>query len=120
MMFGMTCAVVAAEDIDIKKLLGSWKHEKEKFTVTFVKDGKLRVVAVKDGEKVTAKGTYKVDKDKLIMDVEVDGKAKTMTRIVTKLTDTELVSKEEGSDKEDTLVRVKGKGKKKKKKDKDE
>ena len=118
LMLGMTCAVAVAEDIDIKKLMGTWRHEKEKFDITFMKDGKLSVVGVKGEEKITAKGTYKVEKDKLLLTVELDGKEKSMTRIVTKLTDTELVSKEEGEEREDTLVRVKGKKKDKDKKDK--
>ena len=118
LMLGMTCAVAMAEDIDIKKLMGSWKHEKQKFTVTFGKEGKVSFSGMKGEEKFTAKGTYKVDKDKLIMNLKLGDDEKMMTRIVTKLTETELVSKEEGSDKEDTLVRVKAK-KKDKKKDKD-
>jgi uncharacterized protein (TIGR03066 family) len=118
LMLGMTCAVAVAEDIDIKKLMGTWKHEKEKFEITFGKDGKLSVTGTKGEEKFTAKGTYKVEKDKLLFTVEFDGKEKSMTRIVSKLTDTELVSKEEGEEREDTLVRVKGKEKKKKDKDK--
>ena len=113
LMLGMTCAVAVAEDIDVKKLMGSWKHEKEKFVITFARDGKLSVKGIKGGEEFTAKGTYKVDKDKLMFTVELDGKEKSMTRIVSKLTDTELVSKEEGEEREDTLVRVKGKKKEK-------
>ena len=114
LMLGMTCAVAVAEDIDVKKLMGSWKHEKEKFVITFAKEGKVSVTGTKGEEKFTAKGTYKVDKDKLLLTIELDGKEKSMTRIVSKLTDTELVSKEEGEEREDTLIRVKGKGKDKK------
>jgi uncharacterized protein (TIGR03066 family) len=107
LMLFMACAVVAADDIDVKKLLGKWEHEKEKFVIDFAKDGKLSVTGDKGGETFTAKGTYKVDKNKLTLTVELGGKEKVVKRIVSKLTDTELVSKEEGEDKEDTLKRVK-------------
>jgi uncharacterized protein (TIGR03066 family) len=114
LMLGVACAVAAADEtIDVKKLIGKWEPKDTdkagKFVVEFGKDGKVGVSGSVGGTEISAKGTYKVDGNKLIMKMEFMGKEKSMTRIVSKLTDTELVSKQEGSEKEDTMVRVKAK-----------
>src|SRR5262245_20349585 len=93
------------EKIDGKKLIGKWAPKEggtEKFVVEFTKDGKLKFV----GEGKTVDGTYKLEGNKLTIEAEVDGKKEKMVRTISKLTDTELTSKDEDRGKEDTLVRV--------------
>jgi uncharacterized protein (TIGR03066 family) len=111
------CAGAPAEDkkdaIDAKKLVGKWEpKEKPKdrtLLIEFTKDGKVTFTGSEGGKEMKAEGTYKVDGDKLTLDVKYGDKERKMTRIVSRLTDTELVSKEEGGKTEDTMVRVKDK-----------
>jgi len=107
---------VAADDkkdekIDAKKLIGKWTPkdggEKGKFVVEFMKDGKLTFTAGGDKD-LKLDGTYKLDGNKLVLTVKFGEKEEKMTRTITKLTDTEMVSTDEKG-KEDTLVRVKDK-----------
>ena len=60
-----------------------------------------------------AEGTYKVDGNKLMLTLKLGDDEKKMTRTVSKLTDTELTSKDDENGKEDTLTRVKEKKEKK-------
>ena len=98
------------EKIDAKKLVGKWEPKDKKKDVTivleFTKDGKLIVTAAGDGKEAKFDGTYKVDGNKLITTLKFGEKEQSETHTVTKLTDTELVSKDEKG-KEETLVRVK-------------
>jgi uncharacterized protein (TIGR03066 family) len=106
LVLGMAGAIAAAEDkIDAKKLLGKWENKDQKLTVEFLKDGKVSVA----GGEFKAEGTYKVDGNKLMLTVKFGDAETKMTRTVSKLTDTELVSKDDESGKEDTLSRVKDK-----------
>src|SRR5438067_1577771 len=94
--------------IDGKELIGTWTpkdEEKDKFVVEFTKDGKLTFTGEKEGK---IEGTYKLDGNKLVITAKVGDKEQKMTRVITKLTDTELVSRrdDEGA-KEETLMRVK-------------
>jgi uncharacterized protein (TIGR03066 family) len=113
-VMGLVAGGAGADDkdtkIDGKKLVGKWTPkdpEKDKFVVEFTKDGKLTFVGEKEGK---LEGTYKLDGNKLVLTAKVGDKEQKMTRIISKLTDTELVSRrdEEGA-KEETLVRVKEK-----------
>ena len=114
LLLGMACAVVAADEkIDVKKLMGKWKHQEQKFVIEFLKDGKFSIAGEKNGSDFKADGTYKVDGNKLLLNIKFGDEEKKMTRTVSKLTDTELTSKDDDTGKEDTLVRVKGKRKKK-------
>jgi uncharacterized protein (TIGR03066 family) len=94
--------------IDGKKLIGKWtpKEGKEKFVVEFTKDGKMTFTGGGDKE-LKLDGTYKLDGNKLVMTMKFGDKEEKMTRTITKLTDTELTSKDDKDGKEDTLVRVK-------------
>jgi uncharacterized protein (TIGR03066 family) len=97
--------------IDEKKLLGKWQPKDpkgEKFQIEFLKDGKVTFVST-GGKESKADGTYKVDGNKIVLNMKFGEKEQTMTRVVSKLTDTELVSRSDAKkdDKEDTLVRVK-------------
>lgn len=107
-------AGAAGQDkIDGKKLIGKWtpKDEQDKFVVEFDKDGKLKL----DLGGMKTDGKYKLDGNKITIDVEIGGNKQTMVRTISKLTDTELVSKDDKDGMEDTLVRVKDEKKKDKK-----
>lgn len=74
------------------KLLGKWevvKSRQERLMgaiVTFEKEGKLSVVMKVDGKDTKLDGTYKVEKDKLVS--EIDGN--TDTNSIKKITDADL------------------------------
>jgi uncharacterized protein (TIGR03066 family) len=76
----------------VVKLLGKWEVVKTRedrllgATVTFEKEGKLSVVMKVDGQDTKLDGTYKVEKDKLVS--EINGNTDTNT--IKKLTDAEL------------------------------
>ena len=105
----------ADEKIDAKKLIGKWepKDTKDpagrKFVIEFAKDDKVTLTAGEPGKDFKAEGTYKLDGNKLTLTIKFGEKEEKMTRTVSKLTDTELVSKDDKEGKEDTLVRVKEK-----------
>jgi uncharacterized protein (TIGR03066 family) len=116
LMLVLTCAVTAADDkIDATKLLGKWEPKDPdkggKFVIEFLKDGKISFAAGEGGKDFKAEGTYKVDGNKISLAIKFGDMEKKMTRTVSKLTDTELVSKddEKKDDKDDTLIRIKEK-----------
>lgn len=99
----------ADEKIDAKKLIGKWEKTGDGpgFVIEFKDGGKIVVEPnEKKGEKF--EGTYKVDGNKLEMAVKVGEGEHKMVRTISKLTDDELTSKDEGG-KEDTIKRVKAK-----------
>ncbi|MBN9117639.1 MAG: TIGR03066 family protein [Planctomycetes bacterium] len=108
------CSCLCADDkksepIDAKKLVGKWEpKEKPKdasVTIEFTKDGKVTVAVVADDKGSKFEGTYKVDGNKLTVAMKTSGKEDTQTRTVIKLTDTELVTKDEkGKEREFTRV----------------
>ena len=113
----LCCGVFAQEKkdekIDAKKLVGKWEpKEKPKgvsVVVEFTKDGKMTINSTSDdGTKLVDESAYKVDGNKLIMTLKVKDKEETRTTTITRLTDTELVGKDEKGQ-ERTLVRVKDK-----------
>jgi uncharacterized protein (TIGR03066 family) len=87
-----------------EKLVGTWKLIKSSEelppgavgTVTFTKDGKMKV-SFKFGEKsVDVKGTYTLDGDKIMSNLRgPDGKEVKETSTITKLTATELATTDE-------------------------
>lgn len=108
---------VSAEDkkdekIDAKKLIGKWEpKDKEKgksAVIEFMKDGKLKVALGADGKEFALDGTYTVEGNKLVTTMKFGEKERKETHTISKLTDTEMVSKDEKG-KEETLVRVQGK-----------
>jgi uncharacterized protein (TIGR03066 family) len=110
---GLSAADKKDETIDAKKLVGKWEpKEKPKgvsVVVEFTKDGKMTLNSTADdGTKLVDESTYKVEGNKLIMTMKVKDKEETRTTTITKLTDTELVGKDEKG-REQTLVRVKDK-----------
>ena len=106
--------LAADEKIDAKKLVGKWEPKEKKeggsFVIEFMKDGKLTFTANGGGKEFKGDGTYKLDGNKLEMTTKFGDMERKMTRTISKLTDTELVSKDEKG-KEDTLIRIKGKKK---------
>ena len=112
----LLCSDLSAEDkkdgekIDAQKLVGKWSPKEEAvFTVELTKDGKATLVATTaDGKVVEAKGTYKVDGNKLTTTVKMNDEERTRTFTISKLTDTEMVTADEKG-KERTLVRLKDK-----------
>lgn len=110
------CAPVFADDkkadkIDAAKIVGKWenKNKKENVKIEFAKDGTVTFTYKDGGKELNVSQKYKVEGDKLVLIEEVFGEKVTITTIITKLTDTELVTKDEKSGKEETLVRIKGK-----------
>jgi len=113
----LLCCAVSAEDkkdekVDAKKLIGKWEPKEKKegasVVIEFAKEGKLAITFGGKGKDVTIDGTYKVDGNKLTTTLKVGDKERSDTSTVTKLTDTELMMKDEKG-KEDTLVRIKDK-----------
>jgi uncharacterized protein (TIGR03066 family) len=100
-----------AGKIDGRKLVGKWEPvdlpKGAKAVVEFGKDGKLLVRNEYAGRPYELAGTYKLSGNKLAVTLKRDGKDRSETMTVTKLTDDELVWLEAGRKKPDTLRRVK-------------
>ncbi len=103
-------AGAADEKIDAKKLIGKWTPKEakkgEEFVMEFAEKGKLAVTFTANGKEIKIDGTYKVEGNKIEVAMSFNGKDVKETHTVTKLTDDELVSKDEKG-KEETLKRVK-------------
>ena len=118
LIFALACGATAADDkIDGTKLIGKWEPKDpkkgEEFVMEFAKDGKLSVTGTLDNKLQTFEGTYKLDGNKLTIELKVkgaDGKVEDIKEMVTvtKLTDDDM----EGKDKDgkvENLKRVKPK-----------
>jgi uncharacterized protein (TIGR03066 family) len=82
------------------KLVGTWVVTKSEeappeATVEFTKDGKLILSAKVDGKDMKMEGTYTVEGDKITTVTKAGGKEMKETFTITKLTNTELVTKDE-------------------------
>src|SRR4051812_351326 len=90
------CTGLSAEDkgekIDAKKLVGKWepkeKEEGKSAVIEFTKDGKVSVTISAKGKEFALDGTYKVDGNKVTTTMNFNGKERTETHTVSKLTDT--------------------------------
>lgn len=86
------------------KLVGTWEVTKSKdappgATLEFTKDGKVKMTAMVEGKSMTMESTYTVDGDKITNVTKgPDGKEKKEIATITKLTDTELITKDEKGD----------------------
>lgn len=104
-------ATAADDKIDAKKLIGKWEPAKAepkspKMVLDIQDKGKF-VLSVELGDKTEKiDGTYKLDGNKLDIEMSFGGKTTKETLTIVKVTDTELVTKGK-SDKEETLKRVK-------------
>ena len=97
-------------DLAKGKLVGVWESTKSEdlpkgSTVEFTKDGKL-ILEVKAKETVKLEGKYAVEGNKVNITLVIEGKEQKETLVVTKLTDTDLVTKDE-KDKIDEFKKVK-------------
>jgi uncharacterized protein (TIGR03066 family) len=82
------------------KIVGTWEAVKGEVpagsTIEFTKDGKMKLNIKAGGQTISVEGTYKVDGDKLTTTGKgPDGKEKTETVKIKKLTDKELVIEDE-------------------------
>ena len=116
---GLVVAVAAggpADDkggkIDAEKLVGKWEPPDApkgvSVVIEFTKDGKLVVSADVGGKTEKTEANYKLVGDRLTINGKLPGGEKRETLTVLKLTDAELVTKDERG-KEETLKRVKAK-----------
>lgn len=113
----LVALTASAEDkkptpIDATLLLGRWvpkeKKEGAPTLIEFQKGGKVLLThSVKDKE-FTNEATYKLDGDKLTLTAKIADKEIQLPATVTKLTDTELTTKNDKGE-ERTLVRVRDK-----------
>jgi uncharacterized protein (TIGR03066 family) len=97
----------AGDKIDAKQLVGKWMEqgEKTRFAVEFQEAGQVLIDTDGD-ESERGEGTYQLDGNTLELTIKRRTGDLQMVRTITKLTDEEFVSREEGK-KEDTLYRVK-------------
>jgi uncharacterized protein (TIGR03066 family) len=110
-------AGAADEKIDAKKLIGKWEPAKSE------KDGPMMVLEIQEkgkfilhvtfnGKTEKVDGTYKLDGNKIEVEMSFGGKSMKDTLTVEKLTDTEMVTKD-SKGKEETMKKVKEKDKEK-------
>lgn len=105
-LFAAAAVCTGADKIDPAKLVGKWKGQEkgENLNIEFTKDGKFS--SFMDGSKEEKiEGTYKLENEKLML----ESKVLTITIIIIKLTDDELVGVPEGTKNEKTFTRVKPK-----------
>jgi uncharacterized protein (TIGR03066 family) len=112
-LFCMSMSVAVEDKIDAAKLVGKWEGKGEpKAIIEMTKDNKLIVSVDLGGQKMSMEGTYKVEGNKLSVALKLPGapEEQKSTMTITKLTDEELVTEEEGKDgkkKVETLKKVK-------------
>jgi uncharacterized protein (TIGR03066 family) len=101
------------DKIDGALLVGKWTPEKkpenvDKIVIEYLKDGKIKVELMVQGMEITGEGTYKLEGNKLSIDLYLGGQPQKQTRKVVKLTKDEMVTKnEEGNDEERKFSKVK-------------
>ncbi|MCE9563235.1 MAG: hypothetical protein K8U57_14420 [Planctomycetes bacterium] len=101
-----------AQDDNAKKLVGVWIVDKASgdlpagSSVEFTKDGKLAAVIKADGKEIKFEGTYKVDKDKINVELKVESETIKETVTIKKLTD-EVLELEDKDKKVDTFKKKK-------------
>jgi uncharacterized protein (TIGR03066 family) len=110
--FGAWAEDKKTEKLDPQKLLGKWSlkglDKGESVVLEFAKDGKVALIAEKDGEKERLEGSYTLDGNKLMVVMRIEGKDDKQTITISKLTDAELVGTNEKGE-EKALVKVKDK-----------
>lgn len=97
--------------IDGKLLIGKWTPEKEpaqgfKIVMEFAKENKLKIAVDFQGKQEKVEGTYKLEGDQFSMTLSKDGQDRTQKLKVVRLSDKELVFKEESKGEEQVLKRV--------------
>ena len=104
------CTVSAFEDkIDGKLLIGKWEPEKAppgfKVSMEFTKDNKVKFDVDIQGKKEKVEGTYKLENNQFSMTLSKDGQERTQKGTITRLSDKELVLKDDAG-KEEVLKRL--------------
>jgi len=98
------------EKIDAKKLIGKWEpkdaKKDAKIVMEFTKDGKMIVTAEKDFK---VEGSYKLEGNKLRIQMKVGENELNDTVTLTKLTDSVMEGESEGKKTKETFKRVKEK-----------
>jgi uncharacterized protein (TIGR03066 family) len=99
-VLGLSVVVFAgtarAEDDNAKKIVGVWEVTKSDSeiptgsTVEFLKDGKLNVVIKDNSGDMKFSGTYKIEKDKISLKLQVNDMTHEETVTIKKLTDDAL------------------------------
>lgn len=84
-----------AQDDNAKKIVGTWEVTKGTdlpagSTLEFTKDGKVNAVVKMDGTELKLDGTYKVEKDKLMVKIKVGEQTIEDTATIKKLTAEDL------------------------------
>ena len=113
-VFAMLLSVAAwsarAEDDNAKKIIGTWEITKSEevpagSVVEFTKDGKLIINTKLDDKDLKLEGTYKVEKDKLMIKITFMGETNESTDEIVKLTDDAMELKDK--DKKVTTLKKK-------------
>ena len=88
-----------AEDARASKLVGKWEavkgHLPAGSTIEFSKDGKITVSVKQEGKTVKHAGTYKLDGGKISVTRKYEGKERTRSFKVKKLTDEALLTEDD-------------------------
>jgi len=85
-----------AQDDNAKKLIGVWVVDKASgdlpagSTVEFTKEGKIIAVIKADGKEIKFDGMYKVEKDKINVELKIESETIKETVTIKKLTDDAL------------------------------
>jgi len=85
-----------AQDDNAKKIIGVWVVDKASgdlpagSTVEFTKEGKLIAVIKADSKEIKFDGTYKVEKDKINVELKIESETIKETVTIKKLTDDAL------------------------------
>jgi len=101
-----------AQDDNAKKIVGSWELTKAGgdlpvgSIVEFTKDGKLTAVVKADGQEIKFEGTFKVEKEKLIVKLKVGDQNVEETVTIKKLTE-DALELEDKDKKTDTFKKKK-------------
>lgn len=111
LLLATVCTAAAFQDkIDGKLLIGKWEPEKAppglKLVLEFLKEDKLKIEAEVQGKQEKMEGTYKLEGDKLTINLNREGKEITQKLVVVKLTDKEAIMKEGSKSEEQVLKRL--------------
>ena len=91
------------DEADIEKaIVGKWEVTKADegtvspgCTIEFTKDGKVKANIKKEGEEKMVDGTYRVEKNTLLLVMKESGEEKKQTITITKITEKEMATKHE-------------------------
>jgi uncharacterized protein (TIGR03066 family) len=101
MVVVMSANARAVDDVDYAKLVvGKWEVTKADegsippgCTIEFTKDGKVKAHLKKEGEEKMLDGTYKVEKNTLLVVMKEGGEDKKHTITITKISEKEMSTK---------------------------